>query len=293
MLSLFLGEARPARAAVTLVSFIATGELDRVVVEWETATELNNTGFLVWRSTSQNGVYAPVSDFIEGSEDPLVGGDYIWIDSDVVNGTTYWYKLEAVGQTSEFFGPVFATPGVQQPTSTLTATTTGTLAVSQTPATTAPTNQTPTRTATATATSMLNQTATQTATPLTPAPSNTPSSAYPAPGTATPLAPAAQAATQTSQSLPPLPTLPSPTPAATLEISPTITLLPFPELTLTFPEGGILLPANVTPSPTVQPVPPESGPGWLPTGGILLVVVLVVIWSLLGVWFYLSFQRIQ
>lgn len=288
---LFLGGAPATRAAVVLVSFTAIGEPDQVVVKWETATELGISGFYVWRSPSQYGTYVRASDRFEPQGDQIVGAVYTWNDVDVVNGSTYWYKLEAVEQVSEFFGPISATAGVQQPTGTLTLTPTSTQP-SPTATSTDPANQT--GTPTATATNIIDPTITRTALPVTAAPTRTPSGAYPAPRTNTPIPPAAQqAATQTGFPAPPSPTLLTPTPSPTQVVSATITLIPYPELTLTFPEGGILLPGKATPTHTPPVETPQPSTGWFPRGGILLVVVLVLIWSLLGVWFYLSFQRIQ
>lgn len=290
---ILLGGVSPARAAVTLISFTATGEPDRVVVRWETGTELNSSGFFVWRSTSENGAYNRVSDFFVSQGDPVLGAVYSWIDDEIVNNTTYWYKLEAIdlSQNSVFYGPESATPGVQQPTSTAALTPTST---QPSPTATSTTSANQTGTPTATATNIIDPTITRTATQATLAPSRTPSTAYPAPRTNTPIPPAAQqAATQTGFPAPPSPTLPTPTPSPTQVVSATITLIPYPELTLTFPEGGILLPGKATSTSTQPVVTPQPATGWFPTGGILLVVILVVIWSLLGVWFYLSFQRMQ
>ncbi len=72
-----LGSVSPARAAVTLISFTATGEPDQVVVEWETATELGISGFYVWRSTAENGTYSRVSDLFEPQGDPFLGRLYL------------------------------------------------------------------------------------------------------------------------------------------------------------------------------------------------------------------------
>lgn len=294
---LCLGGVSPARAAVGLTSLTATGASDQVFVIWETATEIGISGFYIWRNTSESGDYVRVSDLVEPQGDQFGGGNYTWVDEDVVNGVTYWYKLEVVESVSQFFGPVSATAGVQQPTATMTVTPTSTQDLTQTA--TATTTQDGVSTATPTATNINDPTITASPTSFAPAPSNTPSTAYPAPvATTASVPPAAQAATPTAPAVLSTPTLfsstlPTPTPVPTQVVSATITLLPFPELTLTFPEGGILLPGRATPTQTPVEEIQASVPGWFPTGGILLVVVLVIIWSLLGVWFYLSFQRLQ
>ena len=42
------------RAAVDLVSFTATAEQDSILIEWETATEIDNVGFYLTRNLLEN-----------------------------------------------------------------------------------------------------------------------------------------------------------------------------------------------------------------------------------------------
>jgi hypothetical protein len=113
---------RSALAAVTLASFTATGGDGRVLIEWETASEIDNIGFNLWRSTSGTGDYAKLNDWLIPSQalGSVIGAYYCYTDSDVINDTTYYYKLEDVDVHgfSEFHGPASATPGAQ-PTATL------------------------------------------------------------------------------------------------------------------------------------------------------------------------------
>ena len=166
----------PALAAVTLASFTAFGEDNVVWIEWETATELDNSGFYVWRSQSEDGAYNRISPLIPSEGDPLIGAFYEHEDRDVANGTRYWYKLETIdlGQASEFFGPISAIPGAPTPAGTVTLTTI--------------------------ATHTLTPTATRTISP----PTSTSATPYPAPG-ATATFPAAPTLAPTQ----PLPTLPT------------------------------------------------------------------------------------
>ena len=116
---------KSALAAVTLVSFTATGGDGQVLIEWETATEINNVGFNLYRSTSEGGPYVRINDLLIPSQalGSVIGAYYCYTDSDVINGTTYYYKLESVDVYghAEFHGPISATPG-GQPTATPTAT---------------------------------------------------------------------------------------------------------------------------------------------------------------------------
>ena len=112
---------RSALAAVTLAWFTATGGDGQVLIEWETASEINNIGFNLWRSTSETGDYARLNDSLIPSQalGSVIGAYYSYTDSDVINGTTYYYKLESVDVNghAEFYGPISATPGAQ-PTAT-------------------------------------------------------------------------------------------------------------------------------------------------------------------------------
>jgi hypothetical protein len=83
---------------------------DFIQLAWETVTEVNNTGFHVYRSTaigSERVLLAFVPSQAPGSSQ---GFTYEWLDSDVTPGETYHYWLEDVdtnGVTS-LHGPVSA-----------------------------------------------------------------------------------------------------------------------------------------------------------------------------------------
>ncbi len=107
---------------IALVSFLVGAGLvvyglfaymnPRIVVNWSTATEFETAGFAVYRSESTGGPFTRVSgDLIPASPDPLEGGDYEFVDSEVVPGRTYFYELEEVefsGATNRE-GPITAT----------------------------------------------------------------------------------------------------------------------------------------------------------------------------------------
>ena len=105
--------------AVTLASFDAQGQADRVVVTWETVSELDNAGFTLYRTGSVGDRPEP-SDLLVTmpSQAPgsTQGAFYSYEDAAVEAGQTYWYWLEDVdlsGATT-LHGPVSAT--VQTPT---------------------------------------------------------------------------------------------------------------------------------------------------------------------------------
>lgn len=283
---LLFAAVTPARAVVTMLGFHATPEFSEansdwdISLDWETETELDNAGFYIQRSGSQGGTYTRISPFIPSeADDPYEGAYYLWIDEDVVEGTTYWYKLEAIdlNQYSETFGPISSTPGSTDPTVTPSVTGGPTSTVTPTGATSTPTDTSTIPTATSTSTSP---------------PTSPFSTAYPAPATATAILTAAPIATLTS-----LPTAATPLSTAEQPSAPTTgtaTLIPLPELTLTFPEGGIILKPARTTTNTAAPAASEeiTGVGWSPLGAVLLVVILVLIWVLLGAAFYFSFRRV-
>ena len=108
-----------AALAVTLASFAAEAQADRVVVTWETVSEIDNAGFNLYRTGSvgdrpeQGDLIATVPSQAPGSTQ---GAAYSFEDLDVQAGQTYWYTLEDVslGGATTLHGPVSAT--VQAPT---------------------------------------------------------------------------------------------------------------------------------------------------------------------------------
>jgi len=248
--------ARPAAAVVTLVSFTATPEDGVITVRWETATEINQLGFVLHRSTEQDGEYVELKFFgAEGGE--VVGAVYTYTDTDVQPGITYWYKLESMNDdlTSDFYGPISATlplPATPTPSPTPFPTPTPTTTPSPTPTTTP--WPTPTATATPTPTAepgTPDVTPTETPTPwptVTPTFTRQPTP-WPWP-TVTPTFTRQPTRTSEPTAGPNTPTsLASPTPSPTAAVTPTPTSTP------------ILYPLSPTPSPlplTSTPIPSDT-----------------------------------
>lgn len=286
------------QAAITLVSFSATGRTNNIIIEWETATEFNNAGFFIWSSDSQDGVYNPISDFIESKGDGVTGAIYGFIDIDVEPGVTKFYKLEAIelNQNSEFFGPIAGVFTLATPTASVTPsrTLTATLATSITPT---PTNTqagefqvvTPTRTTTS---ANVNPTATQATTPTT----SSNQSAYPGQATATmtdtpafnylgtPYLPVESPTPQ-----PPYPdqgVSPTSESGSALPSEPALSSEPSeqsPRVTGDL-EGG-------TNSP--QQVARQSGNKGLELPPFTALLIVLLIWSILAGWFYISVRRLE
>ncbi len=109
---MLFGSLHIVRAAVTLVSFVAYPGNQQVILEWETATEADMLGFYITRSEQPVGIYTQVSDLIFTQGSAISGMTYQYTDTNLSNGQTYYYKLEAIDYSynSEFFGPVVAVP---------------------------------------------------------------------------------------------------------------------------------------------------------------------------------------
>ncbi|MBD3225275.1 MAG: S8 family serine peptidase [Caldithrix sp.] len=86
---------------VELTSFTAEAGNGLVVLRWQTASELNNMGFNVYRSASKKGAYRQIASFenhpdLQGLGTHSQGKAYRLVDTDVQNGQSYWYHIEDV-----------------------------------------------------------------------------------------------------------------------------------------------------------------------------------------------------
>jgi hypothetical protein len=95
---------------VRLARFEGWPERAAVHVEWETVSEVNNLGFNLYRADAADGPYMKLNEELIPSQVPGQPGGavYVWTDSTVQVGRTYYYKLEDVdiyGYTT-LHGPV-------------------------------------------------------------------------------------------------------------------------------------------------------------------------------------------
>jgi hypothetical protein len=277
----------PALASVTLTSFTAIPGQGQVLVVWETATEVDNAGFTVFRSTHQNSGFEAISDFI-----PAMGGgsssrEYSFSDTRVTNGTVYFYELIAISNRNESqtfppVGPIV--PGVTA------ATATGNSAATRTATGTVSTNgqtSTPTRTPTQARTPTSTQNGAYPGPVQTPYPGpiETPNptqnlTPYPGPVTSVPTGPAQTPGTNATSAN-----------NSTQLDGPTSTLRPFPSVTYEFPD------ATQTPVILKQstPEPGDSNrlSGWVNVTRLGPLALILLIWVLLGGWFYLTLRRME
>jgi hypothetical protein len=83
---------------VQLAGFSARQDGNTVVLNWETMAEIGNAGFNLYRATDANSPGTQLNDALIASQGPdsSEGFSYQWVDTDVAQGTTYYYWLEAV-----------------------------------------------------------------------------------------------------------------------------------------------------------------------------------------------------
>lgn len=82
-------------------------------LKWTTASEVDNFGFDIFRSLSEDGPFEKVT------EDPLPGAGttdepqiYVWEDFDIEKGTDYYYYIESISMDGvrEKFSPIIKAP---------------------------------------------------------------------------------------------------------------------------------------------------------------------------------------
>ncbi len=70
---------------------------DAVVLNWTTASEIDNAGFNIYRSETENGEYVKINAaLIPAQGIATEGASYKFVDWSVQRGKTYYYKLEDI-----------------------------------------------------------------------------------------------------------------------------------------------------------------------------------------------------
>ena len=98
---------------IELTDFAAQPFNRKVIIAWQTASEIDNAGFNIYRAEAENGEYTIINAaLIPARGSSTQGAAYEFVDTDVKNRKTYWYKLEDVdlNGTSTMHGPITATP---------------------------------------------------------------------------------------------------------------------------------------------------------------------------------------
>jgi hypothetical protein len=66
----------------------------QVVIEWETASELDTAGFDIFRSITPDGPFERITiNPVPSTGDPLIGGSYRFKDTQVNANNWYYYQL--------------------------------------------------------------------------------------------------------------------------------------------------------------------------------------------------------
>lgn len=94
--------------AADLVSFTATPEQSGILLEWQTASEVNIAGFNIFRSMQEENKYHQINQSLIKSKINIQGANYSYID-DQPKGTSCYYKL----QTLYLDGRVFFHPSIR------------------------------------------------------------------------------------------------------------------------------------------------------------------------------------
>jgi hypothetical protein len=87
---------------VELVSFSAHVEGERIALRWNTASEVNNAGFILNRSTRVDSGFIPIASYqatpaLVGQGTSSVRSEYRYVDASILSpGTRYFYRIESV-----------------------------------------------------------------------------------------------------------------------------------------------------------------------------------------------------
>jgi hypothetical protein len=108
-----IAEALQEPTLITLASFDAVPGNRSVTLRWSTESEVDNAGFNLYRSETENGVYVRMNGALipaEGSS--TQGATYEFVDTGLKNGVKYYYILEDIDikGKAEKHGPESATP---------------------------------------------------------------------------------------------------------------------------------------------------------------------------------------
>ena len=98
--------------AVRLAAFAAQPRVGEILVTWETALEIDNVGFNLYRAPAAGGPSTQLNDALIPAQHPgsTFGARYQWVDRDVEPGVTYVYRLEDLDRAGArtMHGPVRA-----------------------------------------------------------------------------------------------------------------------------------------------------------------------------------------
>jgi hypothetical protein len=104
--------------SVTLASFNAASQSNAIVLRWTTLTEVNLSGFNIYRALSPLGTQTKLNANLIPSQTfgGMLGANYMYSDANIIAGARYYYWLQEVSTTggSKGYGPI-ATGGIFLP----------------------------------------------------------------------------------------------------------------------------------------------------------------------------------
>ena len=98
---------------INLSSFTATPKSGKIILEWSTESEIDNAGFNIYRSETEEGEYIKLNDSLISAQGfSTQGASYEFVDENVKNRKTYYYKLEDIDLSGKLtmHGEVSAMP---------------------------------------------------------------------------------------------------------------------------------------------------------------------------------------
>jgi hypothetical protein len=105
------GSGFPTAVRITRLDAWAAGRA--IHIEWETASEVDNAGFNLYRGPTASGPFARLNEALIPSQAPGSPGGaiYTWEDSGVEPATPYYYEVEDIDirGVATLHGPVWAT----------------------------------------------------------------------------------------------------------------------------------------------------------------------------------------
>jgi len=101
------------KTLIELSSFEAIPGFGKVTLKWETASEIDNAGFNIYRAEAANGPYVKInSNLIAAEGSATQSTSYEYVDTSVQNRKTYYYILEDIDTSGKatMHEPKSATP---------------------------------------------------------------------------------------------------------------------------------------------------------------------------------------
>ncbi|MBK9054784.1 MAG: hypothetical protein IPL78_28925 [Chloroflexi bacterium] len=81
-------------AAILITQLVRPAQIQFV---WQTESEFETAGYNVYRSESPTGEYSRINEtMIQSAQDAFAGGEYVYTDTQIEAGRTYYYRLEEV-----------------------------------------------------------------------------------------------------------------------------------------------------------------------------------------------------